>query len=168
MKKTVLGFALLPALALAACTAAAPTSPRVVAMPGEGKTWDQFQQDQAYCEQYAQSAGPQPGQAENASQQNSVATTVGGAAVGAAAGAALGSMSGQMGSGAGVGAVLGALGGAAVAGNNTQAQADEMQRRYDVAYAQCMVGHGESVQDPSSYDEPPGYYPPPPRPYYGP
>jgi len=167
MTKKVLGLALLPLLALGACTVAPPTGPSVVAMPGPGKSWDQFQQDQAFCEQYAQSQMPQPGQAEAASQQNSAATAVGGAALGAAAGAALGSVSGHMGTGMGVGAVVGALGGAAMAGDSTQAQADSLQRHYDIAYAQCMAGHGEQVngpQQPYVIEEQPSYYPPPPPP----
>ena len=170
MTRKILGLALLPVLALGACTAAPPTGPRVVAMPGQGKSWDQFQQDQAGCEQYAQSQMPPSGQTQAISQQNSLGTAAAGTAIGAGTGAALGSLSGHMGTGLGIGALVGVLGGAAVAGNNTQASADSLQRRYDIAYAQCMVGHGESIEHPMAptvYAAPPGYYAPPPT-YYGP
>jgi outer membrane lipoprotein SlyB len=172
MTKKLFGLTLLPVLALAACTAAPPSGPSVVAMPGQGKSWPQFQQDQAFCEQYAQSQLPAPGQAEANSQRNSVATTAAGTAIGAVAGAALGSTSGQMGAGLGIGALVGALGGAAVAGGNTQDAADSLQQRYDIAFAQCMVGHGETIQQPQTpvIVQEPAYYPPSPPPpmYYGP
>jgi hypothetical protein len=172
MTRKYLGLSLLPMLALGACTVAPPSGPSVVAMPGPGKSFDQFQQDDAVCKNYAQSKMPDAGQLAQASQQNSTGTAVAGTLIGAAAGAALGSLSGNVGTGAAVGAGVGLLGGASVAGNNAQAGADSLQSRYDVAYAQCMVGHGESLQQPAGpvYAAPPGYYAPPPPPpgYYQP
>ncbi|MGE4482719.1 hypothetical protein [Acidocella sp.] len=148
-----------------------PTQPTVVAMPGQGKSWDQFQADNAYCKSYAASQMPNGGQVAQASQNNSTMTTAAGALLGAGLGAALASgPHGNPGVGAAIGAGVGALGGAAVAGNNTQATADSLQGRYDVAYAQCMVGHGESIQQPMApvYAAPPVYYAPPPGYYYPP
>ena len=165
------GLAVLPMLALAACTVAPPSGPTVVAMPGPGKSFAQFQQDDAACRDYAQSQIPEAGQVAANAQNNSVATAAAGTLIGAAAGAALGAAAGNAGAGAAIGAGAGLLGGASVAGGNTQATADSLQGRYDVAYAQCMVGHGESIQQPPGpgygYAPPPGYYAPPPG-YYGP
>jgi hypothetical protein len=156
-KLTHFGLALLPVIALGACTVAPPSGPSVVAMPGQGKSFPQFQQDDANCRNYAQSNMGDTGQAAAAAQQNANTTAVAGTLIGAAAGAALGSLSGNVGAGL--------LGGASVAGNNTQAAADSLQRRYDVTYAQCMVGNGETIQQgpaPGGYGgPPPGYYPGP-------
>ncbi len=163
------GLACLPMLALAACTVAPPSGPTVVAMPGPGKNFSQFQQDDSVCRDYAQSQMPAPGQTEANTQNNSIATTAAGTLIGAAAGAALGAAAGNAGIGAAAGAGAGLLGGAAVAGGNTQATADSLQGRYDVAYAQCMVGHGESIQQPPTPGPGYGYYAPPPPPgYYAP
>jgi uncharacterized protein YcfJ len=171
MRKTRFGFVLLPLLALGACTVAPPSGPSVVAMPGPGKSFGQFQADDGNCRDYAQSKTADAAQVSANAQQNANATAVAGTLIGAAAGAALGSLSGNVGAGAGIGAGAGLLGGAAVAGNNTQAAADSLQGRYDVAYAQCMVGNGESIQQPPAPvvygGPPPGYYAPPPG-YYAP
>ena len=170
MLKKITGLALLPLLALGACTAAVPTQPTVVAMPGQGKSWNQFQADDAYCKSYASTQMPNGGQVAATSQNNSAATAAAGTLIGAGVGAALGSLAGNAGAGAAVGAGAGLLGGAASAGNSTQATADSLQGRYDVAYAQCMVGHGESIQQPAApvYAAPPGYYGPPPGYYNAP
>jgi hypothetical protein len=170
MTKKYLGLGLLSLLALSACSVAPPSGPSVVAMPGQGKDWPQFQYDDAFCRQYAQSQMPGAAQTAQASQQNSAGTAVAGTLIGAAAGAALGAIGGNAGLGAAAGAGAGLLGGSAVAGNQSQATADSLQSRYDVAYAQCMVGHGESIQQPSGpvYAAPQGYYssPPPSSGYY--
>ncbi|MBU6397706.1 MAG: glycine zipper family protein [Rhodospirillales bacterium] len=172
MLRKITGIALVPMLALGACTAVTPTQPTVVAMPGQGKSWNQFQADDAYCKSYAASQMPDSGQVAQVSQNNSTATAAAGTLIGAGVGAVLGSLAGNVGAGAAVGAGAGLLGGAATAGNNTQATADSLQGRYDVAYAQCMVGHGESIQQPAAppYYAPPAYYAPPPPPpdYYYP
>ena len=172
MTRKYLGLGLLPLLVLGACTVAPPTGPSVVAMPGQGKSWAQFQYDDASCKNYAQAQMPGAQETAQASQRNSAGTAVAGTLIGAAAGAALGSLGGNAGAGAGIGAGVGLLGGASVAGNNAQAGADSLQSRYDVAYAQCMVGHGESIQQPQApVYAGPGYYAPPPPPpgyYYQP
>jgi outer membrane lipoprotein SlyB len=175
----VFGVALLPVLALGACAVAPPSGPDIVALPGHGKTFPQFRQDDDYCRNYAQSriSREANGVAANA-QNNSVATAAAGTLLGAAAGAALGSLSGNVGAGAAVGAGAGLLGGAAVAGGNAQDTANSLQGRYDTAYAQCMVGYGNRIQQPAApvvygapppvyYGPPPGYYGPPPG-YYAP
>jgi hypothetical protein len=161
--KAVIALALAPLLALGACTVAPPTGPSVMALPGQGKTFPQFQQDDQYCRNYAQSRTSNAGaQAANASN-DTARTAVVGTLIGAAAGAVLGSLSGNVGAGAGIGAGAGLLGGSAVAGGQAQNAADSLQGQYDVAYAQCMVGYGNTVQaqpGPGYYGPPPGYYAP--------
>ncbi len=170
MSRKFFGLALLPVLALGACAVAPPSGPSIVAMPGQGKSFPQFQQDDDNCRNYAQSRIPDAGQVSAGTQNNGNATAVAGTLIGAAAGAALGSLGGNVGAGAAIGAGAGLLGGASVAGNNAQGAADSLQGRYDVAYAQCMVGNGETIQQPPApvvYAAPPAYYGPPPG-YYGP
>ncbi len=168
--KTVLTLALLPALALGACSVAPPTHPTVLALPGQGKSFTQFQQDDGYCQSYASYKTNDAGQVAANSQNNSVATAGAGAVIGALVGAGLGSLSGNVGNGAALGAGAGLIGGASVAGDNAAAAANSLQGRYDVAYAQCMVGHGETIQPPGGggYGPPPGYYAPPPGYGYAP
>lgn len=155
--KKAVTLALVPFLALGACAVAPPTRPTVVALPGEGKSFAQFQQDDGYCQSYARYKTNDSSEVAANTQNNSNTTAVAGTLIGAAAGAALGSLSGNVGAGAAIGAGAGLLGGASVAGQNAQGAADSLQGRYDVAYAQCMVGHGESIQAPAG---PPGYGPP--------
>ncbi len=158
------GLALLPALAFSACTVAPPTGPTVVALPGPGKSFQQFQYDDQNCRNYAQSRNAYAGQQAQNASQSAAGSAVIGTLIGAAAGAALGSLGGNVGAGAGIGAGAGLLGGAAVGGGQAQNAADSLQGRYDVSYAQCMVGNGEVLQAP-----PPVYAAPPPPPgYYSP
>ena len=172
MTKFYFSLGLCSLLALNGCTAATPTGPTVVAMPGQGTSWQQFQQDDAMCRNYAQSRMPYAGQVAQASQQNAVGTAAAGTILGAAVGAALGAAGGNAGLGAAAGAGAGLLGGAAAAGNQAQGTADSLQARYDVAYAQCMVGNGQTIQQPVGMGyAAPGYYAPPPPPpgyYYSP
>lgn len=169
MRNKVLPMACLPLL-LGACTAAVPSSPTIVAMPGHGRSWNQFLADNLTCKNYASTQMPGTGQATEASQNKAALTSAAGTIIGAGLGAAFGSLAGNVGAGAAIGGGLGLLGGMAVAGNNTQTTADSLQGRYDVAYAQCMVGHGESIQQPvvPVYVVPPAYYDPPPAYYYPP
>jgi len=169
--KNLSSLALLPVLALGACTVAPPTGPSVVAMPGQGKSFAQFQQDDAYCRNYAFNRNADAGAKAADATNNTKTTAIAGTLIGAAAGAALGSLGGNVGAGAAIGAGAGLLGGASVAGGNAQGAADSLQGQYDVSYAQCMVGNGETIQQPPAppavvYAPAPGYYGPPPG-YYG-
>jgi hypothetical protein len=172
MPRFTLAVAALPplalALALGAC-ADVPEGPTVAAMPGTGKSFDAFAQDDAGCRQYAAQTGVPPGQAAANSAVGSAAV---GTALGAATGALIGAAGGAAGVGAAVGAGAGLLTGAAVGGANAQYAGATAQQRYDTAYAQCMFGHGNTVtqaEAPAAYPGPygyaPGYYPPS---YYGP
>ncbi len=124
-------------LAAAGC-ATIPAGPSVAVMPGPGKPFDLFQQEDASCRLYAQ-------QQIGVSPQDTVnKSTAAGAAIGGAAGAALGSLS-HTGSGTAFGAVTGALFGAAAGSSQGQYYGYEAQRRYDIAYQQCMYANGNMV-----------------------
>ena len=139
-------------LALAACAVQPPSGPTVMALPGEGKSFEAFQQEDQYCRGYAfQMSGGQ--QTAQAGTDRAVGTAVLGTAVGAGLGAALGSLSGQMGAGAAIGGAAGALVGSSAGASSAQASAGGQQQQYDVSYTQCMYSKGDSVQP-----SPPGGY----------
>ena len=162
------GFKLVPlavVITLAGCVTA-PAGPRVTALPGTSKNFDQFQADDVSCRQYAQAyLGPDPAKpANDAAGANALI----GSAWGAAAGAAIGSASAQAGPGAAIGAGVGLLFGSLAGANASGAISYDVQRRYDSAYLQCMYARGNQVPAaaaPRSYRAPPPYgypyYPPP-------
>ena len=117
-------------LLLAAC-AAPPPGPSVMALPGQGKSFDQFQRDDVGCRQYSDQQTGYGGPAAAANQAgvgNALLTT----GLGAAAGALIGAAAGNAGAG--------------------------LQAQYDMAYSQCMYGHDNRVPAaPSPY--PPAPYP---------
>ena len=146
---------------LSACAVPPPAGPSVMALPGQGKNFTAFQQDDIACRQYAaqQTGGVSPGVAATNSALGSAAV---GTALGAAAGAAIGAASGAAGPGAAIGAGAGLLAGSAFGANNAAAAYGGVQRLYDVSYTQCMTAHGDTVQPPpSAY----AAYPPPAYPY---
>lgn len=63
----------------------------------------------------------------------------------AASGALLGSITGNAGHGAAIGAGSGLLRDAIIGVGRVQQASQTLQHRYDGAYAQCMVGHGERL-----------------------
>jgi hypothetical protein len=156
--------------------AVVPSGPSVMALPGTGKTFDQFRADDGSCRQFAygQVGGEQ---ANQSTTNNAVGSAVVGTALGAAAGAAFGG-----GSGAAVGAGAGLLAGSMFGASNTQGSAYDVQRRYDYAYLQCMYASGNRVPmrgrmmsaappqgvystQPPPPPPPPGMPPPPPPGY---
>ena len=151
-------------LLLQGCVAT-PMGPTVQVLPGRGKPFEAFAQDQAVCTQYA--GGQVQGQAERANQ-----TAVGGAVLGTVLGAGLGAAVGR-GYGAGVGAASGAaLGTGLGAGGSARAQGG-IQYQYDNAYVQCMVSKGNQlppppqiVVAPQPYYVQPAPYVVQPAPYY--
>jgi hypothetical protein len=144
---------------ISACTVA-PTGPSFTALPGRGKSFDQFRSDDASCRQYADSQlnGVTPGQASGQSALGSAAL---GTAIGAAAGAAF-----NGGSGAAVGAGAGLLAGSLFGANAAQASGANVQQRYDGAYAQCMYAAGERIPSSGGQQGAGGYAPAPPPPGY--
>jgi hypothetical protein len=163
--------AVISAMALGAC-AAAPSGPTVMALPGQGKTFDAFQSDEYTCRGYAQQqTGVAPAQAAS---NAAVGSAVVGTALGAAAGAAIGAAAGNPAAGAAIGAATGLVGGTAVGANNAYATQAGVQQAYDVAYTQCMYAHGNTVTSPppsyayGGYGYPAYGYPYPyGYPYYG-
>lgn len=153
-------------LALGACAVQPPSGPSFTALPGRGKTFEQFQVDDASCRQYSslQSGGTAPGQA---AQQSGVATAVGGTVLGAAAGALLGSIGGNVGAGAAVGAGTGLLLGGATGAGNASDTANSTQHRYDSAYSQCMYAKGNQLPAGPTYVPVPVYAAPPGYVTYG-
>ncbi len=155
------------AMAMAALTgcATAPTGPSVMVLPAPGKPFEVFQQDETVCRQWAfQQSGAQPGQTVNQNIANSAAV---GAVAGAAIGAAIGSTTGHAGSGAVIGAGTGMLSGAAAGSGPAYASAWEVQRRYDIAYQQCMYAKGNQIpgmRRPAGYSRRTAPPPPPPPP----
>ncbi len=173
------------AVALSACAVAPPPGPSVMAVPGQGKSFEAFQQDDYGCRQYAaaQTGGVPPGVAAS---NSAVGSAVAGTALGAAAGAAIGAAAGAAGPGAAIGAATGLIAGSAIGSNAAAASYGGVQQAYDIGYSQCMIAHGDTIQpSPSAYAgypsgygygmpygypaAAPGYYPAPAPayPYYG-
>lgn len=125
-------------LMLSACTTV-PTGPGILALPGTGRSFDEFRNADYDCRQFA--FGQVGGSTANqAAVESGVKSAALGATVGALAGAA---MNGQQ--GAGVGAGLGLLIGGATGVEAGQASAYGSQQRYDNAYIQCMYAKGHRV-----------------------
>jgi hypothetical protein len=132
-------YVVLASLSFLGACAVVPTGPSVMALPGTGKTFDQFRADDNSCRQYAfQQVG---GVTTNQAATNSaVGSAVIGTALGAAAGAAF-----NGGSGAAVGAGAGLLAGSLFGAGASQNSAYDVQQRYDYAYMQCMYASGERI-----------------------
>lgn len=153
--KSVLASVLI--LMLAGCVTA-PGGPRAAVMPAPGKPFEVFVDEDRLCRQWAdQSLGGNAADAANRALLSSAAV---GTAIGAAAGAAAGGHDGA-GSGAAVGMVMGTVAGSGQSANTSY----DLQRRYDVAYQQCMYAKGNQVQGyRSAAPAVPASAPPPPPP----
>jgi uncharacterized protein YcfJ len=127
-------------LLLSAC-ATTPTGPEILALPGSGKSLEQFRSDDVVCRQYAvdQLGGKTPSQAAN---DSALRSAVVGTAVGAVAGAAIG---GHEGAGAGVGAGTGLVVGSVAGSGAADSSWTSAQKRYDFAYVQCMYAQGHRI-----------------------
>jgi hypothetical protein len=120
-----------------------PTGPSVMALPGYGKSFEQFQGDDVLCMRWAeQRVGLSP---QDTANQNTVTGAVLGTVIGAGLGAAIGSASGNPGAGAAIGAGSGLLVGTSAGANAGQAYGWEAQHRYDNAYMQCMYSRGNEI-----------------------
>ena len=156
---------------LAACVSI-PTGPSVLALPGSGKSFEQFRYDDYQCRQYAyvQVGGETPKKAAATSGVKSAAV---GAGLGAAAGAAIGG-----GEGAAIGAGTGLLAGGVAGSESAKTSGYIGQQRYDMSYIQCMYAQGHRVpvygkitsdqnlgsKSKNISSPPPGFTPPPPPP----
>jgi len=135
-------FLSLALLTVAGC-ATVPSGPSVMALPGSGKTFEEFQADDAICRQWAaQQIGLSPQETVN---QNTATGAVVGTAIGAGLGAAIGAASGHAGAGAAIGAGSGLLVGTAAGANTGQFYGRQAQHRYDIAYSQCMYAKGNEI-----------------------
>jgi hypothetical protein len=144
-----------------------PPGPSVLVMPGNGKSFEDFQADDSVCRQWAEKqTGWNANQTVN---ENLAGGAIAGGALGAASGALIGAASGNVGPGAAIGAGAGLLGGAALGSTQAYGAGGEVQRRYDNAYQQCMYAKGDQIpghaQVSTRSANPP---PPPPPPTYNP
>jgi len=158
-RNILMAFAL---LAVAGC-ATVPAGPSVMAMPPYGKPFDLFQSEDVMCRQWArQQIGLTPQETVNKSTATGAAI---GTAVGAGIGATLGAASGNAGSGAAFGAATGLLIGTATGADAGRYHGYEAQRRYDIAYVQCMYANGNIIPGMRrSYYRVQRTLPPPPAP----
>lgn len=135
MKRALL---MIPGLLLAGCATLPPDGPSRMALPGTGKSFDQFRVDESSCRQYGmEQSGISPKQASNDSMVKS-------AAVGTVVGGVLGAAVGGNG-GAAVGAGTGLLVGTVTGADAGSVSAYDAQERYDNAYIQCMYAKGHKV-----------------------
>ena len=147
-----------------------PMGPMIPARPGDGKSMQEFSQDDDFCQDYA--SNKVAGRVNKANDEE-VRRGLIGTIIGAAVGGAIGNTRG---------AVIGGTAGAVV-GSNSGHGYDQygVQREYDLAYAQCMASRGNDVPgwyehrhdddsdrgdhgDNRDYDDDRGPPPPPPPP----
>jgi hypothetical protein len=150
-------------LGLAGC-AEMPVGPTVTVMPGPNKPFEVFVADDRLCRDWALSSSG--GQGSDAAAQRFAGATAAGVVLGAAAGA----LAGGGHAGAGVGAAVGGVTGAAIGSDQSNRTAYGAQRRYDIAYQQCMYAKGNQLPGTqyAGYRSAPAPVPPaPPRPPAG-
>lgn len=156
------------ALALSGCATYQP-GPSVMALPGQGVNFEQFQYDDYQCQTYARNATGQTTNQQQADQSalNSAAV---GTVVGAAAGALIGAASGNAGAGAAIGAGSGLIVGGAAGTDAYNTGGGTAQNRFDSAYVQCMYAKGHQVPLPAGTQPYTQQRPaaPPPAPSYPP
>ena len=134
---------------LASGCATAPAGPSVAVMPAAGKPFEAFQTDDAVCRDWAsRQTGITPGQAATTSTVEGAAV---GTLLGAGLGAAIGAIAHEPGLGAAVGAGAGLVGGTAIGAGRGETAGHEVQRRYDIAYEQCMYSRGNPVPTVGAY-----------------
>lgn len=109
-----------------------------MALPGAGKSFDEFKVDDVVCRQWA---AEQTGVSTNRAANDAAVS-------GAAAGTVLGAASGHPATGAAVGAGVGLLSGTAVGASNAKSTSYAVQHRYDMGYLQ-YVRSGQSDPDAS-------------------
>lgn len=154
IKLSRMKIASVAALALLGGCVNPPIGPQVAVMPGPNKPFEVFAQDQEVCKQYATQQIGGPGATESAAANQGIGTAIVGTVLGAGLGAAVGGAGG-----AAIGAASGAVAGTAVGAGAAQATGWEGQRRYDIAYEQCMYAKGNQLPGAPLAAVPP---PPPP------
>jgi len=126
---------------LAGCVTVGQTGPTVDAMPGRGKTLEQFSQDERACQVRAWNAVGRRGNGREVTLDNTIAAT----AIGAGSGALIGSAFGHLGSGAAIGTGAGLMVGSFMDERNARAARGPTQAKYDSVYRRCMVARGHRV-----------------------
>jgi len=179
LKRTLKCCISLSLLALSACATIPAARPSAMVAPAPGKPFELFKEEDASCRHWAeqQTGGLSSQEVFN---NNTATGAVTGAAVGAGLGALMGSASGHAGAGALIGGVSGLLLGAVSGADSARVYGRQNQRRYDIAYIQCMYANGnqilgngrdvkryyraKAVPPPPMPDQPPSYesIPPPP------
>lgn len=125
-------------LAMMAGCATLPDGPRVAVMPAPNKPFEVFIAEDHLCRNFAaQSIGATPNEA-------ATRNVAGGAVAGTAIGAAAGALGGGQ-HGAGAGAAIGMVVGTAAGAGQANVSGYEAQRRYDIAYQQCMYAKGNQL-----------------------
>jgi hypothetical protein len=159
-KLALLGVFGISSLVLAGC-AEMPTGPSVAVMPAPNKPFEVFMQDDQLCRGWAAHSIGLAG--HDAAAETLLASTATGAVIGALAGAVVGGHR-NVNAGAAMGTVIGASAGA----NQSAYTAANAQRRYDIAYQQCMYSKGNLVPSYGyggyRYPVPPAVAPPLPPP----
>ncbi|MBI3784202.1 MAG: hypothetical protein HY270_12470 [Deltaproteobacteria bacterium] len=153
---------LLTATLLFAGCATLPSGPSVMVLPGDGKDFEQFRLDDMVCRDWADR---QVGTNTKKIANENVATGAAvGTVLGAAGGAAIGAAAGNPAMGAAVGSGVGLLGGSAAGADNASRAQWSVQRRYDVAYMQCMYAKGNQIPVSGGFQRVPNNPPPAPAP----
>lgn len=143
-----------------------PKGPSVMVLPAPGKSFDQFQTDDVVCRQWAsQQIGMS---AQESANQSTLTGAAVGTVVGAGLGAAIGAATGSPGTGAAIGAGSGLLVGTASGSEAGRVSGYEAQRRYDIAYQQCMYAKGNQLPGTTVTKTRRVVTPPPPPPDYTP
>ena len=157
---------LLCGVVLGGC-ATMPAGPSVMVLPEPGKSFEEFQSDDAVCRQWAmQQIQVPPNEIVNKNLASGAAI---GTAMGAGLGAAIGAASGEPATGAAIGAGSGLIAGTAAASGPAHAAGAEAQRRYDTAYQQCMYAKGNQIPGFAvTRPKQAHWIPPPPPPGYTP
>jgi uncharacterized protein YcfJ len=137
MTRRASGYVAIAGVLLLAACAQTPMGPTVQVLPGPGKSFANFQNDQATCQQFAQQAVTDQAQGANLRGLGTAAVTT---VLGAGLGAAIGG-----GQGAAIGAAAGALGGGGLGAVRTSNAQNSIQTQYDNAFVQCMFSLGNSV-----------------------
>lgn len=164
MRNHALWMGVLGALLVVAGCATMPSGPSVRVLPAPGKTFEQFQAEDAICRQWAErQVGMTP---QERADQNTATGAVAGTAIGGGLGAALGAAGGHAGTGAAIGAGTGLLFGTAAGASSGEASGYEAQRRYDNTYVQCMYAKGNQVPGVMRRTPRRTMTPPPPPPGY--
>ena len=127
---------------LSAC-ATVPPGPSVMVLPGSGRSFPQFQNDDAICRDWAlRQTGTTPGWTAAGSGVTTAAIATG---VGAASGAMIGAAVGQPAAGAAIGAGSGLLMGSFAGAARGDWAGASVQSRYDNSYLQCMYANGNQI-----------------------